>query len=313
MTDTMQTQKIFFAMGTVDSVTVFELADEALSAIKNRVLDLNRRLSAYTQDSEIAAINQNAGVRSVSVSEDTFALIEHSIRYTDLTDGCFDITSRPLSQLWKDAMKSGVLPDDAAIKNACGLVNHQDIVLDSAHCTVMLKHKGQQIDFGGIAKGYAADEVRCILQEYGIRDAMINFGGTVINLGKPRRIGLQTPFAPNGQYFASSPVNDGLAAVSSGLYEQYRKIGGRMMHHIADPRTGYPADSGVIAVTLIGQRAEELDALATAAVILGIERSTPTLKERGIEAVFIRSSGEIYVTESLSATLKWIGSDGYEA
>ena len=183
----MQTQKIFFAMGTVNSITVFEPADEALSIIKDRVLDLNRRLSAYTQVSEIATINRNAGVRPVSVSEETFALIEHSIRYTDLTDGCFDITSRPLSQLWKDAMKSGMLPDDAAIKNARGLVNHQDIVLDSAHCTVMLKHKGQQIDLGGIAKGYAADEVRCILQEHGIRDAVINFGGTVINLGKPRR------------------------------------------------------------------------------------------------------------------------------
>ncbi len=313
MTDTMRTQKIFFAMGTVDSVTVFEPADEALSIIKDRVLDLNRRLSAYTQDSEIATINRNAGVRPVSVSADTFLLIEHSIRYAYLTDGCFDITSRPLSQLWKDAMKSGILPDDAAIQNARSLVNHQDIVLDSAHCTVMLKHKGQHLDLGGIAKGYAADEVRRILQEYGIRDAVINFGGIVINLGTPRRIGLQTPFAPNGQYFASIPVNDGQAAVSSGLYEQCRKISRKMMHHIADPRTGYPADSGVIAVTLIGQHAEELDALATSVVILGIEQSAPLLKERGIEAVFIRGSGEIYVTESISATLKWIGSDGYEA
>ena len=270
MTDTMRTQKIFFAMGTVDSVTVFEPADEALSIIKDRVLDLNRRLSAYTQDSEIATINRNAGVRPVSVSADTFLLIEHSIRYAYLTDGCFDITSRPLSQFWKDAMKSGILPDDAAIQNARSLVNHQDIVLNSAHCTVMLKHKGQHLDLGGIAKGYAADEVQCILQEYGIREAVINFGGTVINLGKPRRIGLQTPFAPNGQYFASIPVNDGQAAVSSGLYEQCRKISRKMMHHIADPRTGYPADSGVIAVTLIGQHAEELDALATSVVILGI-------------------------------------------
>ena len=99
MTDTMQTQKIFFAMGTVDSVTVFELADEALSAIKNRVLDLNRRLSAYTQDSEIATINRNAGVRPVSASEDTFALIEHSIRYAYLTDGSLLLRHRQHSKI----------------------------------------------------------------------------------------------------------------------------------------------------------------------------------------------------------------------
>ena len=307
MTDTMQTQKIFFAMGTVKSVTVFEPADEALSAIKDRVLNLNRRLNAYTHDSEIAEVNRNAGIRPAVVSADTFALIEHSIRFANLTDGCFDITSRHLSQLWKDAMKSSVFPDDAAIQYARSFVNYQDIILDSAQCTVMLKHKGQQLDLGGIAKGYAADEVRLILLEYGIRNAVINFGGTVINLGLPRRIGLQTPFAPNGQHFASVLIHDGQAVVSSGLYEQCRIISGKIMHHIISPRTGYPADSGLTAVTLVGQNAAELDALATAAMILGIENSIPLLKERSIEAVFIRSSGEIYVTESLAANLKWKG------
>ena len=126
----------------------------------------------------------------------------------------------------------------------------------------------------------------------------------LINLGLPRKIGLQTPFAPNGQHFASVLIHDGQAVVSSGVYEQCRIINEREIHHITDPRTGYPADSGLTALTLIGENAEELDALATATMILGIENSIPLLKERCIEAVFIRSSGEIYVTESLAANLK---------
>ena len=98
--------------------------------------------------------------------------------------------------------------------------SHKDIILDSERRTVMLKHKGQQLDLGAVAKGYAADEVRNLMLTYGIKNAMINFGGTVINLGQTRRIGVQKPFSPNGKSFASINIPDGKAVVSSGLYEQ---------------------------------------------------------------------------------------------
>ena len=307
MTGLLQTQKIFFAMGTVNTVTVFEPAKKALSAAGTFVSELNRRLSAFAADSEISAVSRNAGLAPVRVSADNFRLIERAVGYAEITDGCFDITSRPLSQLWKHAVRSGVLPDDNALRHARSLVNCQDIILDSTRQTVMLKQKGQQLDLGGIAKGFAADEIRNILLSYGVRDAVINLGGTVLNMGAPRTVGLQTPFAPNGQYFASLELKDGTAAVSSGVYEQCRAVSGRRIHHIADPRSGCPSDSGLLAVTLIGQKAEELDALATAALILGAEKSTELLKQRGIEAVFITDDRKVFVTDHLKKRLRMKG------
>lgn len=306
MTGTIQTQKMFFAMGTVNTITVFEEAEEALSAAKDCVKELDRKLSAYSHDSEISVINRNAGVSPVAVSKETFRLIKHSVMYSQLTDGCFDITSRPLSQFWKNAMKCSELPDSGSIDSVRELVNYRDIILDNASRTVMLRQKGQQLDLGAIAKGYAADEVRKLLLSYGVKNAVINFGGTVVNIGEPRNIGIQKPFSPNGQTFAGITVPDGKAVVSSGLYEQFHIIDGRLIHHIADVRTGLPSDSGLIAVTLIGDSAEELDALATAAFIMGAKQSARLLKMQNIEAVFITDKQEIYTTEKLRDELSLV-------
>ena len=304
MIGTVQTQKIFFAMGTVNTITVFEEADEALSASKERVKDLDRKLSAYSHDSEIFAINSRAGIAPVAVSMDTFRLIKHSVMYSRITDGLFDITSRPLSQLWKNVVKFGQLPDENTLKEARKLVNYKDIILDYPKRMVMLKNKGQQIDLGAIAKGYAADEVRNILHAYGIKNAVINFGGTIINMGKRRNIGIQMPFAPNRQSAASIKVENGKAVVSSGLYEQFCIINDQFIHHISDIRTGKPSDSGLIGVTLVGDNSEELDALATAAFIMGAEKSMELLKQLNIEALFITYDKKLYVTENLRERIR---------
>ena len=168
----------------------------------------------------------------------------------------------------------------------------------------MLKNKGQQIDLGAIAKGYAANEVRNILHAYGVENALINFGGTVINIGQQRNIGIQMPFAPNGQSAASIKVENGKAVVSSGLYEQFCIINDQFIHHISDIRTSKPSDSGLIGVTLVGDNSEELDALATAAFIMGAEKSMELLKQLNIEALFITYDKKLYVTENLRERIR---------
>ena len=304
MTGTVQTQKIFFAMGTVNTITVFEKADEVLSEAKERVQSLDRKLSAYSHDSEISAVNSCAGIAPVTVSADTFRIIKNSVRYSEMTDGLFDITSRPLSLLWKNAIKNELLPDDRTLNEARKLVNYSDIILDHGKCTVMLKNKGQQLDLGAVAKGHAADEVKNILLNHGIENAVINFGGTVINMGKQRNIGIQKPFAANGNSAASIRTENGKAVVSSGLYEQFRIINNRFIHHIADTRTGRPSDSGLLGVTLVGDNAEELDAFATSAFIMGAEKSMEFLKRRNIEAVFITGDRKLCVTENLREKIR---------
>lgn len=304
-----QTQKIFFALGTVNTLTVWDSVDETvLNRAKQCVLSLHNRLSAFDNHSEIGQINACAGKKPVTVSPDTLHLIEQSVRYAEQTEGLFDITIRPLSALWKASIRQKRLPDSKTIATQAALTDYRDILIDHANHTVMLRQEGQSIDLGAIAKGYAADAVRHILLEEGIQEAVINLGGTVVTLGKTRRIGLQHPLAPTGTPFGYLRLQQ-KAVVTSGLYEQGFFLNGYCYHHIIHPHTGYPTDSELLGVTLIGEQAEQLDALSTCAFMLGVERSLDLLQPYSIEAVFVTKDGQIYTTEALRHQLILIGKE----
>lgn len=166
--------------------------------------------------------------------------------------------------------------------------------------TAFLTQEGMQIDLGGIAKGYAADEVRRILQEQGVKSAQINFGGTVVVWGQPQHIGIQNPFQKTGSPMADLLVEN-KAIVTSGVYEQCFFHKGKRLHHIIDPRTGRPS----LSVTLIGDEAAQLDALATAVCCLGIQEGLPILQKYGIEAVFVTDDGIVQAAPALHNQLSF--------
>lgn len=293
------TRRIFFALGTVNSLTLYDDgAEEAVSEAVDRVHRLHDMLSAFDKNSEVGRINTNAGVSPVRVSDETLYLIKKSIRYSELTGGLFDITTKCLSDLWKRSIKDGHEPLDPEIEKALELTGHRDIIVDEKKKTVMLRKKGQSVDLGAIAKGYAADEVRRILSGHGVSDAIINLGGTVIALGE-KTIGIQNPFEKTGVYFGKLAVKD-RAVVTAGTYEQCRQTKDRLIHHIIDPGTGYPAVTSLRSVTLMGDSAEELDALSTAVLMMGIKNSLLLLKERGIEGAFVTREGNIYATDGMN-------------
>lgn len=301
-----QTKKIFFALGTVNTLTVFdENSEDALSRAKNRVMQLHKKLSAFDTNSEIGQINRGAGKYPVSVSADTLHLIASSVSYAQQTNGMFDITVHPLSMLWKNAIKQKALPSDAAITQKRELTNFRDILIDSDKSTVMLRHSGQALDLGAIAKGYAADEVKRIFLEENINDAIINLGGTVITLGESRKVGIQNPLEKTGKPFGYLELED-KAIVSSGLYEQGFTLNGRTYHHIVHPKTGYPTQSDLLGVTLIGESAEELDALSTVSLMLGMKAAANLLSLFGVEAVFITNQQRVYTTDKLKNKLQFI-------
>ena len=304
MTDVKQTiETIFFAMGTVCRITVFDEADRAAAEqARRRVSELHDILSAYDESSEISAVNRNAGKGFTAVSKETYVLIRRSIFFSEATGGLFDITSTPLSLLWKESIKNGTLPDETAVKNAKALVNYRDIVFENN--AVMLRIPGQKTDLGAVAKGYVADEVRRMLTENGVNDAIINLGGTVIVMGKPHTVGIQDPFKKTGTPFASVELHN-KSVVSSGAYEQGFKKNGRIYHHIVDPATGYPSNSDIVGVTLIGDEAETLDAICTSAMLMSGEQAGIFLKRYPVEAVIIKKDGSVYVTDALKNKLKW--------
>ena len=296
-------QKIFFALGTVNTLTVFSdgLEDVLLKA-KNRVYELHNKLSAFDENSEVSQINKSAGVCPVKVSDDTLRLIERSVSYSKQTNGMFDITIHTLSMLWKKCIAEKALPSKEQVEKRLYLTNYRDILIDRKNKTVMLRLKNQAIDLGGVAKGYAADEVRRIFLEENIDEAIINLGGTVITIGETRKIGIQNPYEKTGTAFGSLGLHN-KAVVSSGLYEQGFTLNGKTYHHIINPKTGYPAGSDLAGVTLIGDSAEELDALSTTALMSGMNSAAGFLGICGIEAVFITKGKKVYTTNGLAGQL----------
>ena len=302
--------KTFFALGTINTIQIFDPLKEAvLDKAVERVAEIEYRLSAFHSESELSRIRANAGLGFQQVQEDTFRLIQKAVRFGGLSEGAFDVTIRPLVELWGINKKGDYVPSDSEIEAVHPLVNYQDIALDSQSKRVMLKNSGQALVLGGIAKGYAADEVKRILIENGIRSALINLGGNIVTIGKrPEldsksnghewKIGIQNPLAPTGNYLGTITATN-KTIVTSGSNERFFIKDGNRYHHILDPRTGKPAKSGLLSVTAVCTCSTDADALTTALFILGIEKGMPLLKKMKADAIFVMEDLTISVTTGL--------------
>lgn len=297
-------QKTFLALGTVNSL--FVLCEDAmenavistLEKIKMRIQYLDDLLSVFKEASEISQINKAAGEGLIMVKPETYLIIRKAVEYAEISDGAFDITTRPLSKLWRSGKKNDFIPSDQEISHEMSYVNYKDIILLDDPMRIGLQKHGQAIDLGGIAKGYAADEARRILIENNIPGAIINFGGTVVVLGEEKNVGIQNPNKKLGTPMGVLTVNN-KAVVTSGLYERYYMKDGKRYHHLLDPGTGKPAESGISSITVIGESAMELDALSTAVFVAGMDKGSKLLRKSNAEGIFILNSGEVYVTDGL--------------
>lgn len=292
-------QKIFPAFGTVNSLILYggdcpSIAEQ----VKKRILELHRLFSFFEPESDIFRINKQAGREPVFVHRDTLYVLSRALAFGRETQGAFDVTAGAAGRLWRDAVRSAQIPSEREIAGCRSLSGLGDLILDEAAETAFLRRRGQQVDLGGIAKGYAADETARLLKEYKVNKALVNFGGTVITIGGEQKVGIQNPYQKNGES-AAYIVVENKAVVTSGTYERGFFFEGRRYHHIIDPRTGWPADSGLLSVTLVGGSAMELDALATGICVLGEKRGLPLLEKRRIEAVLISDDGEIRITRGL--------------
>lgn len=295
-------QKTFPAMGTVHTITLYGENRTALAErMKNEVLNMDRAWSVFREDSMLSKLNRSAGIAPVPVDGDTFTLLKACVTLCEQTGGAFDVASGALSALWRAAAKQGRMPETAALQTARARTDARSIVLNETDRTAYLPKAGQAVDFGGVAKGFASDRLKEMLLAEGVSDALLNLGGTVTAIGQPVSVGIRNPFAPQEAPIGMLTVCD-RSVVTSGSYEHFYAIGGRRYHHIIDPRTGYPSESGLVSVTLIGSNATELDALATGVFVLGAKRGLPLLKARSIDAIFVTTAGEVLITETLKDT-----------
>lgn len=302
-------EKTFSALGTINTVAVSgKNGVEALNAVYKRVLEIDNRMSAFKDDSDIVKINRSAGCEAQRINPDTFNLLKRSLEFSKLSKGAFDITIRPLTALWGIGKKQDYIPSKEEIEQVLPLVNYQDLLLDDKSCTAYLKKEGQAIDLGGIAKGYAADEVKQILLQYKIKSALINLGGNIVTLGhnpdgEPWRIGIQNPLAARGQYIGTLTATN-QTIVTSGSNEQFFIKDGVRYHHIIDPRTGYPVNNDLLSVTAICECSTDADALTTAVFVSDIENTNSLLRSVNAQAIFVMQNSDVFVSEGLKNTFE---------
>jgi thiamine biosynthesis lipoprotein len=297
--------KHFYTLGTVISLSVYgEKAGEAVEEAIFRLADIDNKMSVFKSDSEIARINTNAGGSPQKISKDTYFVIKTAVEYSILSCGAFNPTIRPLIHLWGIGTSNPKVPSADEIKSKLELVNYKDICVCDNDSTIRLNHKNQSLDLGGIAKGYAADEVRNIFIKNNIASAIIDLGGNIFAYGSkpdgtPWKIGLQDPLSPRGYYVGVLRLQN-KSVVTSGNYERYFEDNGRIFHHILDPRTGYPSENGVISTTILSVHSIDGDALSTCAYVMGINHGMKLVESlEGIEAVFITADKKIYLTSGL--------------
>lgn len=271
-----------FALDTAITLKVYgSKRDEVLKKLEDKINELDDMLSTGKETSEVSRLNRSG----VAVLSPTVAnLVKRSLDIYKKTDGLFDITIYPLMELWGFPTKNYRVPSEKEIEEKLKLVGSDKIDFNEETRKISFKNKGMKIDFGGIGKGYITDELVKILTDEKIESAIINLGGNVFGFRKKPdgslwNIAIRDPNEPD-KYMAAIRLEDS-AVITSGGYERYFEENGIIYHHILDPRTGKPSESGLKSVSIISKDGTLADALSTSLFIMGEEKAIGYWKENG--------------------------------
>lgn len=311
----MDTAMIFTAYG-VNSTKADYAAEE-------EVYRLEAMLSRTDEESSVAQLNSQG---TAEVDGELWALMETAMDYTAATGGAFDITVAPVTVAWGFTTDSFQVPTQAELDSLLPLVgtDHIHNLGGNGDGTVTVElDPGTQIDLGGIGKGYASDRVAAIFREYEIPRGLVQLGGSVLAIGdRPDGaawvVGIKDPRDPdNANAFAAVLNLTDAYAVTSGSYQRYFEQDGETYHHIIDPATGYPADSGLTSVTVVADSADGngtmCDALSTALFVMGEEKALDFWRsgQYDFQLVLVTEDGRVVVTEGLTDVLTEIDDSGY--
>lgn len=294
-----------FYLDTVIQITLYDMGghDSCSDNIRECFAMIERYenlFSSTIEDSDIWKINHSGGV-PVTVSDDTVSLLQTALYYSELTDGRIDVTVLPLSSLWDFGSDGNAhRPNDSAVREALAHIDYRTVQIDGNNVT--LSDPEASIDPGFIAKGYIADRLKEFLIDQNVKSACINLGGNLITIGNkpdghPYRIGIQKPFANEGEIITAVDVIDS-SVVSSGIYERYFYEDGILYHHLLDTSTGYPADNNIAGVTIISPSSVDADALSTTCFFLGLDDGMKLIESLDdTEVLFITTDGALHYSD----------------
>ena len=266
--------------------------------------------NSYDGINNLKTVNDNAGIAPVKVDRKIIDLLLNCKAYYDLTGGLVDVTMGSILQLWHEARSDGLddpanayLPDQAALEEAAKHRGWEHIVIDEAASTVYISDPAVSLDVGAIAKGWAAQQVSTIVP----RGMMLSVGGNVCapgptdNQGTRWVVGVQNPDGGN-EYLHTIYLSSG-SVVTSGDYQRYYMVDGKIYHHIIDPATLYPSTHWR-SVTIVCDDSGLADALSTALFLLPLEEGKALLERCGAEAMWVDAAGEKYYTPGFEKIIR---------
>ncbi|MBQ9773662.1 MAG: FAD:protein FMN transferase [Clostridia bacterium] len=296
----------FYFMDTLITVTLYTTEQEAepiFTQCRTILSELDALWSRTKTESDTARLNASEGGIS-DLDARTVELIRIATDVSKHTDGAFDITVSPLVTLWQTCADADRLPTEAELAAALDAVSYDSLSMSAEG--EILKEAGTAIDLGGIGKGAAISALMRYLEGTEVSGALVSFGSNVAVLGEkpdgePYRIGLRDPFGGT-DYAGVLTLREGEILSVSGDYERYHTIGGKRYHHIFDPATGYPSDSGLSTVAVICRDGALADALSTALFVMGEVRAMELYDANvyDFEAIFITSDGAVHTTGGIA-------------
>ncbi len=315
-------------VATKEELAKLDSLGEELSAITNELDDIfNPNPKVNKPASVVMQINANAGISPVSVSDEVIMVIDEALKVSQETivEGValYDISILPVWERWLFQLKyynplednRDTIPSQETIDEVLPLVDYQKVIVDHENKTVFLSEVGMKIDLGSIVKGYACDKIKAYLLSKGLTRAIIDVGGNIMTMGYNHYDGkdhewpikVQTPYVnvytPDYQNlkYIGSFYDSSITVVSSGVYERYIKtVDDLEYHHILDPRTGYPLDSGLLSVTIITDISMNADAYSTAVFSLGLDKGMKLVNNHPeIEAIFVTKDKKIYISQGM--------------
>ncbi len=285
----------FLAMNTTVSVELTGVkADEALTKIKEEILRLDEKLLSRTnENSEIYAVNNG----KTEISDELAKILTDLKQIEKDSGGAFCIGVAQLTDLWGIGTENARVPDEAEIKAA--IENCHNWTIDPGNKTIYLPD-GVKLDLGAVGKGTACDYAYGIIADNNCKESIVAVGGSVLLDGtNPKstfKVGIRDPLGEANEYCAVLEIAPGCVSTSGNYERFFEDENGKRYHHIFDPSTGYPADSGLLSVTVVTKSGTISDALSTVCFVLGIEKSLPLLEKYNAEAVFITEDKQIITT-----------------
>ena len=309
------------AMDTAMVLTAYgERSTRAVYDAEEEVRRLDALLSRTSESSEVGMLNSADG-EIAPVGTEICGLIGTAGDYSRATDGAFDITIAPLVSAWGFTTDSYQVPPQAEIESLMEHVGMEHVHLSGGDASL---DPGTMIDLGGIAKGYTADRIAEIFRDRQVPRGKIELGGNILVIGdKPDgtawRVGIQDPKRPDEADGLVGVLNlTDAFAVTSGSYQRYFEQDGKTYHHIIDPATGYPADSGLTSVTVVADSREGngtmCDALSTALFVMGEEKALNFWRDGNFDfqLVLVTEDGRVVVTDGLKDRFVELEESGYD-